>query len=258
MALALAGCALQSGGYFRPVSFTRDQGYYHWPVDRGRLKEVIRVPGVNVDNQYWGQYFEIEIDRAGRPITVRWVSSLSRDLAPSPAMIASATTQIRAWTFAPFQAEGRPIYARFEADFTFVPEQDRPSTHTPFPQITDVNNVVITYSETGIRRASRFLTVHGDGHVDISGSSLTDKNPSQVMISRAEVRSLIEGFRHADFFSLGDNYGGGPSEGTSRTLSITIDGQTKSIREFEGQFGGLPDAVITVEDAVERAAGLDP
>ena len=159
----------------------------------------------------------------------------------------------------PFQGKGHSVYERFVAEFTLVPEQDQPSLHTPFPQVADVNKVVMTYDEGGIRRAPRLVTIRGDGQVDVAGyDGYGHKLPPHITIPKETVLGLIDGFRRADFFSLQEGYGGGPSEGTHRVTSITIDGQTKTIDEYEGQFGGLPDSVMEIEDAIERAGGFGP
>jgi len=256
--LGLGWWGFQPGGYLRPISFPNDQAYPHLPADQPeRLKTLIRVPGVDADRQYREQQFEIAIDPAGRPTRVKFHPSADPQLVPPPAVTDSAIAQIRSWRFVPFALEGRPVHARFVADFTLVPEQDRPSTRIPFPQVADVNKVLMTYDERGIRRLPRSLTVHGDGQVEMVISSLRSDQHFQATIPRDKVLGLIDGFRRADFFSLKDDYGGGPPDGTARTVSITIDGQTKTVHDHEGQFGGLPDAVADIEDAIQRAGGFE-
>ncbi|HEX4504924.1 MAG TPA: hypothetical protein VH722_04270, partial [Alphaproteobacteria bacterium] len=169
-----------------------------------------------------------------------------------------AVVKIRAWRFVPFQAEGHPVHAWFVGQFTLVPEQDRPTAHTPFPKVTDVNQVVMAYNEDGPRRLPRAVTVHGDGTVETANTSVLSEQHFQATIPQSQVLSLIDGFRRADFFSLKDSYGGGPAEGTVRNVSITIDGQTRTVRDQEGQFGGLPDPVAAIENALQRAGGLEP
>jgi len=257
--LGLGLWAFHRGGYLRPVFLPRDQVSARLPTDRPeRLKGLIRVPGVEVDHPFTGQNFGIAIDRAGQPGIVKFLPSTDPQLVPPPAATDSAIAQIRTWRFAPFQVDSRPVYARFVAEFTLVPDQDRPSVHIPFPPVTDVGRIVMTYDERGIQRLPRSLTVHGDGQVEIAITSVRSEQHFQATIPPDKVLTLIDGFRRADFFSLKDGYGGGPSEGTARTVSITIDGQTKTVRDNEGQFGGLPDTVREIEDAIERAGGLEP
>ena len=256
--LAVGWWIFQRGGYFRPISFPSDQVYEHLPTDQpGRLRGLIRVPGVEVDHQYFEQNFGIVIDRAGRPGTVKFLPSSDSQPVPPP-MIDSAVAQIRTWRFVPFQEKDGPVYARFVARFTLVPEQDRPSVHVPFPPVTDVNKVVMTYDERGPRRLPRSITIHGDGQVDMIITSVRSDQHFQATIPQEKVLSLIEAFRRADFFSLKEGYGGGPTESTDRTVSITIDGQTRTIRDDEGQFGGLPDAVMGIEEAIQSAGGVEP
>jgi hypothetical protein len=256
--VALGIWALQPGGYVRPIGFSQDQGVAHLPADRpGRLKTLIRLPEVaDIGHQYWEQNFDIAIDPAGHPITVKYLSSPDRPAPPATADAAIA--QIRTWQFVPLQAKGHPVYAWFVGEFTLVPEQDRPTVHIPFPPVTDLTKVIMTYDEAGPRRLPRAVTVRGDGHVEIANTSVLSQQHFQVTIPQEQVLSLIDGFRRADFFSLQDGYGGGPSEGVARKISITIDGQTKTIGDYEGQYDGLPDAVMEVEGALLRAGGFEP
>jgi hypothetical protein len=228
------------------------------PISPDRLKTLIRLPGVDVDHQYFAQDFEIAVDPDGRPATVKYRPPSAPEMAAPPAVTDAAIAEIRTWRFVPFEVEGHPVHAWFVGEFTLVPEQDRPATHIPFPQVTDVNQVVMTYDEMGLRRLPRTVTVHGDGTVEIANTSVLSQQHFQATIPQAQVLSLIDSFRRADFFSLGEGYGGGPSEGTLRKISITIGAQTKTVADYEGQFGGLPDAVMDIENALQRAGGLEP
>jgi hypothetical protein len=258
--LALAVWFFQPGGYFRPINFPDEQVREHLPTDRPeRLSELVRVDGVaDTDHLYRRQRFGIVIDRIGHPSLVKYLPSTEPEQVPPPAVTDSAIGQIRTWTFAPFPLEGHPVYARFVAEFTLVPEQDRPAVHIAFPPVTDVTKVVMTYDEAGPKNLPRAVTVHGDGKVEIANTSVLSQQHFQATIPQEQVLSLIDGFRRADFFSLKDSYGGGPADGIRRKLSITIDGQTKTISDDEGQFGGLPDTVMEVESALRRAGGIDP
>ena len=250
--------ALQPGGYVRPVAVPDDQVFDHLPKDRPeRLKMLIRLPQIApTGGQFRHQTFEIAIDPAGRPVTVKYTPS--PDEMPPPTVTDAAIAQIRTWQFVPFQVKGRPVHAWLVTQFTLAPEQDRPAVHVPFPPVTDANTVTMTYDEAGPKRLPRTVTVHGDGHVEIANTSVLSQQHFEATVPQSQILSLIDGFRRADFFSLKDAYGGGPSEGTARMLSITIDGQTKTVTDREGEYGGLPDAVMEVEDALQRAGGLEP
>lgn len=261
VAVAIVGLGLwglQPGGYVRPIGFPRDQASDHLPEDQPqRLKGLIRLPEiVDDDHKFWDQDFEITIDPTGRPETVKHAVSSGPQ---APATIAEAAiAQIRTWKFVPFQAEGRPIHAWFVGRFTVVPDQDRPTAHNPFPTVTDVNAVVMTYDEAGPRRLPHAVTIHGDGRVEIANTSVLSQQHFQATIPQERVLSLIDEFRRADFFSLKDGYGGGPTEGTLRHISITIGGQTKTIVDHYGEFGGLPDAVMELENAIQHIGGFEP
>lgn len=256
--LGLGLWALQPGGYVRPIPIPGDQIFEHLPKDRPeRLKTLIRLPEItDADHQFHDRQFEITIDPAGRPVTVKYVPSLGQ--APPSAVADAAIAQIRTWRFMPFKVSGRAVHAWLVAGFALVEEQDRPAAHVSFPAVTDVTKVVMTYDESGPRDLPRTVTVHGDGHVDIANTSVLSQQHFQATIPESQVMGLIDGFRRADFFSLKDDYGGGPSDVTRRRISITIDGQAKTVGDNEGQFGGLPDAILTLENAMRRVGGLEP
>jgi hypothetical protein len=250
--------AFLPGGYLRPIGFPRDEAVRHMPPDRPeRLKWLIRLPEiVDSDHQYWDQTFEIAVNPAGHPATVRFLPSGDR-AAPS-AIADSAIAQIRTWQFVPFEAKGHLVHAFFVAQFELVPEQDRPGSHTPIPPVTDLSKVVMTYDECGPRRLPRAVTVRGDGTVEIANTSVLSQQHFQTTVSGETVKYLIEAFRRADFFSLKDAYGGTIHQTSIKTVSLTIDRQTKTVRDIDGEFGGLPDAVMDIEDAIQRAGGLEP
>ena len=250
--------ALQPGGYVRPVGVPDDQVYDHLPNDRPeRLRTLVRLPEiVPAGGQFRNQTFEIAIDPAGRPVTVKYTPSPGET--PPPAVTDAAIAQIRTWQFVPFQLKGKPVHAWLVTQFTLAPEADRSAVHVPFPPVTDANTVTMTYEETGPKRLPRTVTVHGDGHVEIANTSVLSQQHFETTVPQSQILSLIDGFRRADFFSLKDAYGGGSSEGAARKLSITIDGRTKTVTEHEGEYGGLPDAVMDIENALQRAGGLEP
>lgn len=258
-ALAFAAWIFRPAGYFQPVDFPREQVGSHMALDQQRRNFIVRVPGVTVDHQYWDQPFQITVDPAGYPVKVKLVPTTFPWPAVPPAMADLAIAQIGKRTFVPFLVKGAPAYARIVVDFTLVPEGDRPVVHIPFPRFANVEEVIMTYNERSQIRAPRSVTVHGDGSVDVIASDeYGHARRTHRTISKEKVLSLIDGFRQADFFSLENGYGGGPSEAIERVTSISIDGKTKEIREYEGQFGGLPDTVIDVEDALERTGGFAP
>jgi hypothetical protein len=59
-------------------------------------------------------------------------------------------------------------HERFVGELTLAPERAQPSIHIPFPRVTDMDGVVMTYKEDGgMVRAPRSVTVHGHGQIVI-------------------------------------------------------------------------------------------
>jgi hypothetical protein len=185
--VALGIWALQPGGYVRPIGFSHDQGFAHLPADRPqRLKTLIRLPGVESDHIYYDQDFEITVDPAGHPVTVEYRAPTIPEAVAPPAVADAAIAQIRTWSFAPFQAEDHSVHAWFVGQFDLVPEQDRPATRMPFPPVTNVNQVVMTYDQASATRLPRAVTVHGDGTVEIANTSVLSQQHFQATIPRAK------------------------------------------------------------------------
>lgn len=258
--LAITAYVLRPGGYFRPVTIARDPFYSLEPLDQPeRLKWLIRVPGVEVGQPFWDQEFKVVIDVNGHPVSVSHLPSHPNipALNAPTAIIDAAVAQIRAWRFTSVRKDGTPVYASFTGLYTLAPGQDRPANHVPFPETMDLQSVVITYEEQGIQRPGRVITIHGNGDADFQAAVGPGNGaPSHTTLPKAVILGLLDRFRRADFFSLKGYYGGGPTDATLRTVSITAGGQTKKISDYVGECGGLPDSVMEIEDAIQRESGF--
>jgi hypothetical protein len=65
---------------------------------------------------------------------------------------------------------------------------------------------------------------------------------------------LLEKFRKADYFSLKDKYVLEATDLEEISTSLTIDGQTKKVRDYGGLKVGMPEAVTALEIALDKAA----
>jgi hypothetical protein len=101
------------------------------------------------------------------------------------------------------------------------------------PQHTDLSDLKITLTRTGCFRncPAYKVTILGDGEVVYEGYYDVGVNGTRTdIINREQVADLVAMFERVGFFSLDDEY---PPEGTdarSAIASITINGETKTVR----------------------------
>jgi len=97
------------------------------------------------------------------------------------------------------------------------------------------------------------LTIGGDGTVVYEGKDfVSNRNREETTISRDEIDQLVKEFKRIDYFSLNDEY-------TERTItdapsvitSITLDGKTKTIEHYHGDFSA-PEELTELEDKIDE------
>ena len=102
------------------------------------------------------------------------------------------------------------------------------------------------------------LNIHGDGTVVYEGKDFVKiKGHAEATISQEEIEQLVAEFEKVDYFSLHDSY-------TERTItdapsvitSITIDGRTKTIEHYHGDFS-TPEELTRLEDRIDEIINID-
>ncbi len=100
------------------------------------------------------------------------------------------------------------------------------------------------------------LTIDETGKVLFEGKEFVSHiGKKEFFIGKNKVRELISAFDKAQFFSLRDNYEGGPTDAPSAITSITIDGRTKTISHY----GASPDApkeLTELENKIDAIAAI--
>jgi hypothetical protein len=96
------------------------------------------------------------------------------------------------------------------------------------------------------------VTIYGSGKVVYRG----DKNvrvaeERTISISPDKVAKLIEEFDKVKFFTLKDSYEGGPTDGTSATTSIKLNGKTKTIKDYHPA-PDSPPTLVELENIIDR------
>jgi Domain of unknown function (DUF6438) len=137
--------------------------------------------------------------------------------------------------------------------------EQRPNLHVAFPEIHDWNSLRITLGRSPCygRCPTYQVEIHGDGTVLYDGkANVATTGKHTAKISHAALVELVEVFRKADYFSLSDCYVSGITDYPAYETSISFDGVSKSVLDYEGQRVGMPSTVSDVEAAIDLLSGV--
>lgn len=180
---------------------------------------------------------------------------------PRPVLKKAAAAE-RQLHFKPFLRNGRPVRATFEQCVEVIPEE-RWGQRQPFPTVRNWKTVKISFERRHRCDEPRCLDykmeISGDGIVRFTRTRWASLNPMQrtAHLSLPDVRRLIEEFEQASFFSMLDRYVYPLTDGTGTTLTVSFDGQSKTVHEYAGLAAGSPTALIQLEKAVMQVAGAN-
>ena len=98
------------------------------------------------------------------------------------------------------------------------------------------------------------VEVRGDGAVRYCGlMHVREVGERTRRISKDEVRALVDLFADANFLSLAAEYVDGPTDGAMYAVSISFDGNEKTVLHYSGS--GTGTALLgQLEEALDRAA----
>ena len=129
---------------------------------------------------------------------------------------------------------------------------------TPVPD--NIKEVVITLERTrcfGVCPAYT-LTIYGDGQVVYDSKDFVRIEGTRTAnISEEKVRQLVTEFQNIDYFSLDDSYEEfNVTDMPSAITSITINGQTKTIRHYHGDLSA-PKKLTELENRIDQIVNTD-
>ncbi|MBL8077298.1 MAG: hypothetical protein JNM55_04990 [Anaerolineales bacterium] len=97
------------------------------------------------------------------------------------------------------------------------------------------------------------LTIHADGNVEYEGVDfVTIKGKQDASINSEQIKELVKSINDADFFSLEDKYYAQVTDMPSITLSITLNGRSKSVWHY-----GPLDCFSFGENAPQKLCDLE-
>jgi ankyrin repeat protein len=159
--------------------------------------------------------------------------------------------------FSPWVINGAPTSVRVTDYVSILPPEEWASVHIPFPQPWHLEGASVQLARTlcyGTCPDYR-LTIAGDGTVRFSGhSNVLIPGDHVAHIAASAVRSLIEDFQKADFFSAKDSYQAYWTDNPTQTLTLTLDGHTKKVVDYVGIEAGLPLGIRNLEAEVDETA----
>ena len=170
----------------------------------------------------------------------------------------AAARAVRNWSYEPFLREGKPVTATFTEYVKIVPPERRPAKHVAFPKIRDWNSLRITLQRSGCFGTCPAYSIHviGDGTVHYIGRAYVQLCGNWTAeISPDSVRRLVDEFRKIDYFWLFSWYMKGSNDLPKYGTAIEFDGKKMFVLDDVGEDVGMPLAVLSLEDSIDRIAG---
>jgi hypothetical protein len=169
---------------------------------------------------------------------------------------AAAEAAVRRTRYKPFTREGKAVPAVF-VDYVQVLPRERPATRSAPMPAADPATAQVTMARSACYgtcpvyqvtlEGSGRVTWQGQSHVAIPGA-VTYQIPPQ------DVAGLVALFGQASFFSLDDSYRAQITDGPTTTLTLSLGGKTKSVKDYIGYAVGMPMSVEQLEKAIDKTA----
>lgn len=100
------------------------------------------------------------------------------------------------------------------------------------------------------------VTISGEGQVRYEGRRFVNVVGERTStIPREDVAHLVARFDEIGFNNLRDDYRAQVSDLPTYTVSITRNGQTKSVIDYGGPGVGMPESVRALQAEIDRVAG---
>lgn len=132
-----------------------------------------------------------------------------------------------------------------------------PRRHVPVPQ-GPLETVLVRLERTVCFGTCPAYSVElrGTGEVVYQGGCFTMVPGRHVkQVDPQVVAALVEQFRNTDFWSLREVYRAQITDHPTYRVTLSIDGQTKTVEDYVGEAMGMPPEVSDLETAIDMAAG---
>lgn len=161
--------------------------------------------------------------------------------------------------YLPFRRNGKPVVARIEGFRVEVfPPETRPDYPVPFPESGDLSSLAIKMIRIGGEGWPRTkLEVLGIGRVTYESNSAAIKGKHTATVDKAEVANLVALLKRHQVFSLKSAYVSAWTHQPVVDLEVSFGGRKVRIWDYRGREVGMPDAVLDIQDAIDRTARVD-
>ena len=106
------------------------------------------------------------------------------------------------------------------------------------------------------------VTIHGDGRVEYNGKThVKEKGPREGRIEAGQIKSLLNEFATAKFFTLSENYSGENctrycTDMPTAVTEINVREASHHVKHYYG-CGGAPRALFDLESAIDKLANVE-
>jgi ankyrin repeat protein len=203
-------------------------------------------------NNMVGVRLDVIINWNGRVESVRATQGPSR-------FYAQAEDIVRHSEYAPFRSNGQIVRAHFTESISVLPPERWSDHPLNFPAHPDLNTLSISLERTSCYGScpSYKVTLDGSGLITFQsqdGAQVATPGRHTARVDPKILLALLERFRAARFFSADDKYECGWTDLPGETLTLSLNGQTKTVYDYGGAIVGLPAAIDELEPAIDDAA----
>jgi uncharacterized protein DUF6438/ankyrin repeat protein len=165
--------------------------------------------------------------------------------------------EVLRWKFTPFEENGKAVTAEVEEYIDLVPPERLPTRHVAAPPIRPNSHITITLARSGCYGScpSYCVSVSTDGITFDGRRFVAASGKHTDSVSPDAVRSLAQRFIAGDFYSMKASYRAFVTDNPTYVLTITIDGRTKAVEDYVGEWVGMPAVISDLEGEVDNLAG---
>jgi hypothetical protein len=167
--------------------------------------------------------------------------------------------EVRAWKFTPFEKNGKTVTAEVEEYIDLVPPERLPRVHVEPPVLRADSTIAIVLERTGCYgTCPSYIVTVGPEYVTFLGREFVRARGKHAeTLDASRLHRFAQTFVAADFYSMEDRYVAAVTDCATYRLSIDIDGRSKQVVDYQGEWVGMPVVINELENAVDEFAGTE-
>lgn len=169
----------------------------------------------------------------------------------------AAQATVYGWKYRPFSRAGHPVTAVVQSGISLMPLEVAPKV-VEEPTLRADSTIVISLQRTAcygscpayaVTLSKQEVLYEGDRFGAVEG---THRAPPP---EQGAVGVLAQRMLDAGWFGLEDRYHANWTDNPTQTVTLTVDGKTKTVVDYVGIEAGMPDAIRDIEYEIDRTAG---